>query len=104
MTTMDNIENVKEQYKDDSNLSIRSKLHAKYSTNKQGFFPWLFEKYKFSNGYYVLELGCGNGGQWQNRIEELPADCILVLSDFSEGMVKIVWEKYSNQKNMIVQI
>jgi ubiquinone/menaquinone biosynthesis C-methylase UbiE len=78
-------------------------LHSKHSTNKQGFFPWLFEKYKFSNGYRILELGCGNGGQWQNRIHQLPADCILVLSDFSEGMVEIVWEKYSNQKNMLAQ-
>lgn len=103
MSTMDNIENVKEQYKDDNNLSIRSQLHAKHSTNKQGFFPWLFEKYKFSNGYRILELGCGNGGQWQNRIQQLPTDCILVLSDFSEGMVKIVWEKYSSQKNMLAQ-
>ncbi len=103
MSTMDNIENVKEQYKDDNNLSIRSSLHAKYSTNKQGFFPWLFEKYKFSNGYRILELGCGNGVQWQNRIQQLPADCFLVLSDFSEGMIKIVWEKYSNHKNMLTQ-
>jgi ubiquinone/menaquinone biosynthesis C-methylase UbiE len=103
MSTMDNMENVKEQYKDGNNLSIRTKLHAKHSTNKQGFFPWLFEKYEFSNGYRILELGCGSGGQWQNRIQQLPSDCILVLSDFSEVMVKNVWEKYSNHKNSLVQ-
>lgn len=33
----------------------------------------------------------------------MPADCMLVLSDFSEGMVKTVWEKYSNQKNLLAQ-
>lgn len=103
MSTMDNTEDVKEQYKDDNNLSVRSKLHAKYSINEQGLFPWLFEKYKFSNGYRILELGCGNGAQWEKQIQQLPADCILVLSDFSEGMVKIVWEKYSKQKNMLAQ-
>jgi ubiquinone/menaquinone biosynthesis C-methylase UbiE len=104
MSTMDTIKNIKEQYKDDKNLSMRSKLHAKYSTNKQGFFPWLFEKYEFSSGYRVLELGCGNGIQWENRIQQLPDDCILVLSDLSEGMVKIVWEKYSGiKKNMLAQ-
>ena len=103
MAKMDNTENVKEQYKDDSNLSIRSRLHTKYSTNKQGFFPWLFEKYEFSGGCRILELGCGNGAQWQDRIEELPDDSVLVLSDFSEGMVKIVWEKYSGCKNMLAQ-
>ena len=103
MSSMDKTENVKEQYKDDNNLSVRIKLHAKHSTNKQGFIPWLFEKYEFSSGYHILELGCGNGGQWQDRIQQLPADCMLVLSDFSEGMVKTVWEKYSNFKNLLAQ-
>lgn len=46
MSSMDKIENVKEQYKDDNNLSLRIKLHTKHSTNKQGFISWLFEKYK----------------------------------------------------------
>jgi len=103
MSSMDKIENVKEQYKDDNNLAVRIKLHAKHSTNKQGLIPWLFEKYEFSEGHRVLELGCGNGEQWQNRIHQLPLDCILVLSDFSEGMVKNVWERYSNHKNLLVQ-
>jgi len=103
MPAINDIESVKDQYKDDSNLSIRAKLHAKYSTNKQGFVPWLFEKYEFSKGYRILELGCGNGLQWENRIEQLPEGCILILSDLSEGMVKIVWEKYSNHKNFLAQ-
>lgn len=103
MSIMNNTENVKQQYKNDNNLAIRCNLHAKHSTNKQGFFPWLFEQYKFSKGDRILELGCGNGGQWQNRIQQLPEDCLLVLSDFSEGMVNIVWEKYSSHNNMIAQ-
>lgn len=103
MSSIDRIENVKEQYKNDNNLSMRIKLHAKHSTNKQGFIPWLFEKYQFSNSNRILELGCGNGEQWQNRIQQLPSDCILVLSDYSEGMVKNVWEKYSNHKNLLAQ-
>lgn len=103
MAVRDNTEDVREQYKDDRNLSVRSNLHEKYSTNKQGFFPWLFGKYEFLRGYRILELGCGNGLQWQDRIRQLPVDCILVLSDFSEGMVKIVWEKYSNERNMLAQ-
>ena len=63
--------------------------------------PWLFEKYEFSNGYRILELGCGNGGQWENRIQNLPAGCTLVLSDFSEGMVSMVWDRYKHHKNML---
>lgn len=98
---MNKTENVQEQYKDDSNLSVRIGFHVKYSTNRQGLIPWLFEKYEFANGDRVLELGCGNGGQWENRIQSLPADCTLVLSDFSEGMVRIVWDKYKDHKNLL---
>jgi len=62
MSTMDKIENVKQQYSNDKNLSVRTKLHLKHSTNKQGFVPWLFDKYEFSENCRILELGCGNGG------------------------------------------
>ncbi len=92
-----------EQYQNDDNLLIRIKLHSKHSTNKQGWYPWLFEHYEFNNGYRILELGCGNGNQWQGRVDELPPDCTLVLSDFSEGMVNMVWEKYSCHKNILTQ-
>lgn len=100
---MNKVENVTEQYKNDDNLSIRIKLHSKYSTNKQGWYPWLFEHYELANGYRILELGCGNGNQWKGRIDKLPTYCTLVLSDFSEGMVKMVWEKYSCHKNILSQ-
>lgn len=103
MSKINKTENVKEQYKDDNNLSVRLKLHAKYSTNNQGLIPWLFEKYKFSTSDRILELGCGNGEQWNGRIENLPADYTLILSDFSVGMVKIVWEKYSGYPDMLAQ-
>jgi len=101
MSSIDKTKNVQEQYKDDGNLSIRIRLHAKHSTNKQGFIPWLFEKYRFSEDCRILELGCGNGEQWQNRIHQLPEGCMLVLSDLSDGMVKTVWEKYSGYKNFL---
>lgn len=100
MSTMDKTENVKQQYSDDKNLSIRTKLHSKHSTNKQGLVPWLFEKYEFFENCHILELGCGNGGQWQNRIESLPESCSLTLSDFSKGMVDIVKINYSKYNNV----
>lgn len=55
----------------------------------------------FANGYRILELGCGNGNQWEGHIDKLPAFCTLILSDFSEGMVNVVWEKYSCNKNVL---
>lgn len=50
-----------------------------------------------------MELGCGNGSQWEGRIDKLPEDCTLVLSDFSSAMVKSVWEKYSYHPNILSQ-
>ena len=94
LDSINNTEKVRQQYADDKNLSSRMGLYAKHSTNKQGFANWLWEQYRFSDGCRVLELGCGNGAQWENKAGALPAGCGVVLSDFSEGMVKIVREKY----------
>lgn len=76
---------VAEQYKTDENLSARISIHDKYSTNKQGFGNWIFEQYRFSEGSYILELGCGNAAMWQGRT--LPKDARLWLTDLSEGML-----------------
>ena len=96
-------EYVKHQYSDDSKLSLRRNLHSKYSSNKQGFTAWLFDKYEFFNNCRILELGCGNGEQWERQIENLPDGCNLLLSDFSDGMVNIVREKYIKYKNLSFQ-
>lgn len=95
MSVMNQSESVKTQYLDDKNLSIRINLHAKYSTNPKGFVPWLFEQYAFSENLCILELGCGNGNQWEGRIDTLPKGCKLILSDFSSGMVETVKEKHA---------
>jgi len=91
-------ENVKQQYSDDKNLSVRIKFHKKHSINKQGFNNWLWEKYVFFDNCRILELGCGNGAQWENKIDNLPDGCNIILSDFSNGMVNIVKEKYEKYK------
>lgn len=103
MSEMNNKENLKKQYSNDKNLSDRIKLHAKHSTNKQRMVPWLFDKYKFHKDFRILELGCGNGGQWSGRIDNLPINCMLILTDISDGMVDIAWQKYSKYSNVLVQ-
>jgi len=85
---------VERQYSDDKNLSVRINLHAKHSTNKQGFSNWLWEHYNFPENCQILELGCGNGEQWKSKIDTLSQGCRVILSDFSEGMVNSVREKY----------
>lgn len=102
-SSINTTENVEKQYTSSDNLSVRIKLHNEYSTNKEGLVPFLFRHYQFQEGYHILELGCGTGMQWENRIEELPKNCTLILSDFSEGMVEVVKEKYQAYSNVIAQ-
>jgi len=95
MAIMNQSENVKHQYSDDKNLSARIKLHEKHSTNKKGFYPWLFENFNFFDNDSILELGCGNGMLWKGRTSKLPAGSSLMLSDFSEGMLNSAKENLS---------
>jgi len=79
---------LKSQYQNATNISARINLHSLYSTNQQGWFPWLFEQCGFQDGNSVLEVGCGNGAIWKENFEKIPADLQIVLSDISEGMLR----------------
>ena len=93
--------NIIEQYKNAKNLNDRITLHEKYSTNKQGWFNWLFNQIDFSKVNRLLELGCGNGKLWQeNRIDLRNRE--IFLSDISEGMVEEVRNKLGSDFNCIV--
>ena len=93
--------NIIEQYKNAKNLNDRISLHEKYSTNKQGWFNWLFNQIDFSKVNRLLELGCGNGKLWQeNRINLRNRE--IFLSDISEGMVEEVRNKLGTDFNCIV--
>ena len=93
--------NIIEQYKNAKNLNARISLHEKYSTNKQGWFNWLFEKIDFSKVNRLLELGCGNGKLWQENTVDL-RNREIFLSDLSEGMVEEVRKKLGTDFNCIV--
>ena len=90
-----------EQYMDSNNLNVRIQLHEKYSTNPQGWFPWLYSQMNFNGVYRLLEIGCGNGQLWEKNTLNL-RNREFFLSDSSEGMVKEVREKYGSQFNCIV--
>ena len=92
---MNHTESVKEQYTDSKNLNTRISIHDKYSTNKQGFGNWIYEQYHFFDGCRVLELGCGTGSMWEGRFSDPGAEFSLILSDFSQGMVQLVEDKFS---------
>lgn len=93
--------NIIEQYKNAKNLNDRILLHEKYSTNKQGWFNWLFNQIDFSRVNRLLELGCGNGKLWQEHRIDL-RNREIFLSDISEGMVEEVRNKLGSDFNCIV--
>ena len=103
MVIINKTKNVKRQFSNDKNLITRIDFYKKYTTNKYKFSDWLFDKYKFNENQYILELGCGNGNHWEGRIEKLPQGCRIVLSDFSDGMLKLVNEKFCLLHNVSVQ-
>lgn len=75
------------QYKNATNISARIRLHRDYSTNKEGWFPWLFKNLHLKPGMKVLELGTGNGALWSQNIDRLPEGVNIILSDISEGIL-----------------
>lgn len=93
-------ENVKMQYTNEENLVTRSNIHKRYSTNKEGLMNFLFRHYKIDEYFRILELGCGTGIQWEGRIEALPNNCVLILSDFSAKMVEIAKGKFEFYPNV----
>lgn len=84
---INNENTVKAQYATSVNLSKRISIHAKYSTNKQGFGNWIMEHYPTTAGMSVLELGCGTGDIWLNQKDYIERCSRIILTDFSEGML-----------------
>ncbi len=81
-------ESLKSQYVDATNITARIQLHRDYSTNPEGWFPWLFKNLKLHDGMRILEVGCGNGELWTENLSKLPQHVEIVLSDISEGMLR----------------
>ncbi len=83
-----------EQYGNSSNLEARIALHARFSTNPNGWQRWVFDQLNLPPSGCVLELGCGPGNLWQENIDRLPPAGEIILSDFSAGMAA------QSQKNL----
>ena len=83
---------VKEQYKSDKNLNIRSNLHS-YNINRIDSDKWCFNQINFPSDARVLELGCGTGKFWLKNKENIDKSLDITLSDFSKSMLKIAKDK-----------
>ncbi|MVX62672.1 methyltransferase domain-containing protein [Clostridium chromiireducens] len=79
---------VKEQYKSDKNLNLRSNLHS-YNINKIDWDKWCFNQMHFPDQAKVLELGCGVGKLWYKNKDSINKELSITLSDFSKSMLKI---------------
>lgn len=104
LTTME--ETMHAQYRDASNVSTRIRLHRDYSTNPEGWFPWVFRHSGIRElacqssperggavqldyeAPRILEVGCGNGALWTENIDRVPQNLSITLSDISEGMLR----------------
>lgn len=78
---------VKCQYNSDKNLNARQALHTGFSTNKYGWYNWVFDQYKFMPNSRVIEFGCGNGAIWSNNSNRIPKNIKVIITDLSEGML-----------------
>ena len=79
---------LKSQYQDATNISARIRLHNLYSTNKEGWFQWIYRQIPITPDIRILEIGCGDGTLWTRNINQLPTDINIILSDLSEGMIR----------------
>lgn len=86
LTTED--EKIQEQYKTAENLEKRINIHTYYSTSKQDWVNWVYERLNLQPDQKVLEIGCGNGQLWYKNAYILPEGLQIVLTDRSEGMLK----------------
>jgi len=82
-----------EQYRDDANLSARVALHQRFSTNRDGWYRWVFDRLAVPASGRVLELGCGAGDLWLANRDRLPPSVWGTLSDLSPGMVRSAGER-----------
>lgn len=79
---------VKDLYVAKDTLSIRVRLHDLCSTNPYGWANWVFDQYNLSSGMRMLELGCGAGAIWTGRLNRLPRDFSILLTDYSLLMLE----------------
>ena len=91
---------LKNQYKNASNISARINLHSMYSKNRQGWFPWIYEKCNIVDGMNILELGCGSGSLWLENLGKIPGHVNITLSDLSDGMIRDLRRNLENDKGI----
>jgi ubiquinone/menaquinone biosynthesis C-methylase UbiE len=78
---------IKKQYKNPSNLNIRRNLQERFSTNKYGWYRWVFDHFNFPPNCKILELGSGLGLLWLENEKRIQKGWDITLTDFSREML-----------------
>jgi ubiquinone/menaquinone biosynthesis C-methylase UbiE len=78
---------IKNQYNSDENLKRRIQLYDRYSTNRIGWYDWLYAKYNIQTNSRILDVGCGNSIFWKSELNKIPDGTKVLLSDISIGMI-----------------
>ena len=81
------MKNLEEQYKNESNLQKRIQIHQ-YGTAQQSWNEFLVDEIQFPKDSCILEIGCGTGVLWKHLLKNKPSIKKIILSDFSDGMLK----------------
>jgi ubiquinone/menaquinone biosynthesis C-methylase UbiE len=76
-----------EQYANASNLNDRIALHERYSTNDDGLWHWVFDRFDLPNRARVLSVGCGPADLWGENAGRIPEGWDVTVTDLSPGMV-----------------
>jgi SAM-dependent methyltransferase len=80
---------VTEQYATDANLRARIDLHQRFSTAKEDWHRWLFDRVAPPSGARILEVGCGPAEFWKRNLERIDPTWQLTLTDRSAGMIDV---------------
>jgi SAM-dependent methyltransferase len=93
---------VSEQYATDANLRARINLHQRFSTAKEDWHRWLFERVAPAPGARILEVGCGPAEFWKRNLDRIEPTWQLTLTDLSPGMIDAAREVLGDRAEYLV--
>lgn len=76
-----------EQYATDANLRARITLHQRFSTAREDWHRWLFDRVAPDPNARILEVGCGPAEFWKRNLDRIDPSWELTLTDLSPGMI-----------------
>ncbi len=77
-----------EQYATDANLRARIDLHQRFSTAREDWHRWLFDRVAPRPGARILEVGSGPAEFWRRNVDRIDPTWRLTLTDLSPGMIE----------------